>query len=97
MTAFDGITVNHGALSQGSQDLLGAARGIQARLEQLEGELKPLASDWTGSARQSYDVAKARWDGAIAEMVLLLQDTSTGLESSNAAYLAADQRGARRF
>lgn len=97
MAGFDGIKVNHGALSQGAQDLLGAAKGIQARLDQLEGDLKPLATNWTGSARQSYDTAKARWDQAIAEMILLLQDTSTGVDSSNAEYMAADRRGADRF
>jgi hypothetical protein len=30
-------------------------------------------------------------------MVLLLQDAGTGVESSNAEYLAADRRGANRF
>jgi WXG100 family type VII secretion target len=97
MTGFDGIRVDHGALGHGAQDLLGAARGIQARLDQLEGDLRPLATDWTGAAREAYARAKTRWDQAIADMVLLLQDAGTGVESSNAEYLAADRRGANRF
>lgn len=94
---FDGIRVDHGALGQGAQDLLASAREIQARLDQLEGELRPLATGWTGRARESYDVAKARWDRAIADMVLLLQDTSIGVDAANADYQAADRRGAQRF
>ena len=97
MSGFDGIKVNHGALSQGAQDLLGAAKGIQSRLDQLEGDLKPLATDWTGSAREAYVQAKARWDQAIADMILLLQDTGASVDSSNAEYIAADKRGANRF
>lgn len=95
--SFDGIRVDHGALGQGAQDLLGAARAIQGRLDQLEGDLRPLAGDWSGQARAAYDVAKARWDQAIADMVLLLQDTSSGVDLANADYQAADRRGAQRF
>lgn len=97
MAGFDGIKVNHGALSQGAQDLLGAAKGIQSRLDQLEGDLRPLATDWTGSAKEAYAQAKARWDQAIADMILLLQDTSASVDNSNAEYMAADRRGANRF
>lgn len=95
--SFDGIRVDHGALDQASQDLLAAAKNIDARLNTLEDELKPLQSDWTGSAKQSYAQAKATWDQAIAEMILLLQDVSTAVASSNQEYMSADKRGADRF
>lgn len=97
MAGFDGIKVNHGALGQGAHDLLAAAQGIRARLDQLDADLGPLAGGWSGRAKQSYDATKARWDRAIGEMVLLLQDTSRGVDASNAEYEAADRRGADRF
>jgi len=43
------------------------------------------------------DQAKAKWDQAMAEMTLLLQQASQGVDSSNAEYKAADARGANRF
>lgn len=95
--SFDGITVDHGALDQASADLMNAARKIDSRLNQLEDSLKPLASEWTGAAQQSYHAAKAQWDQAIAEMVLLLGDVSLAVSRSNDEYRAADQRGASRF
>ena len=57
MTGFDGINVQHGKLDAGSQDVMTAAKDIQSRLDQLEGDLKPLASDWTGAAKQAYEQA----------------------------------------
>ena len=41
--------------------------------------------------------AKAKWDQAMQEMTLLLQQASQGVDSSNAEYKAADARGANRF
>jgi WXG100 family type VII secretion target len=97
MTGFDGINVQHGRLDAGSQDVMTAAKDIQSRLDQLEGDLKPLASDWTGAAKQAYDEAKATWDRAIADMIVLLQQASANVSTSNDEYKAADSRGANRF
>ena len=97
MTGFDGINVQHGKLDAGSQDVMMAAKDIQNRLDQLEGDLKPLAADWTGDAKQAYDEAKATWDRAIADMIVLLQQASANVSTSNDEYKAADSRGAGRF
>jgi len=97
MSGFDGINVQHGRLDQGAADVMAAAKDIEARLGQLEGELKPLRSDWTGSAKIAYDEAKIAWDKAIEEMIVLLHNASAGVDTSNAEYKAADQRGASRF
>jgi len=95
--SFDGIRVDHGALDQASTDLRAAATKIDSRLNQLEDELKPLRSDWTGHAQQAYHAAKATWDQAIQEMIVLLNDVSTAVSTSNTEYKAADSRGAGRF
>ena len=67
------------------------------RMNQLESELNPLKADWNGNAKMAYDQAKAKWDQAMSEMTLLLQQASQGVDSSNAEYKAADARGANRF
>ena len=94
---FDGIQVQHGKLEQGAADVMQAAKAIEARLDQLESDLNPLRSDWNGNAKMAYDQAKAKWDQAMSEMILLLQQSSQGVDASNAEYRAADQRGAGRF
>lgn len=94
---FDGIKVDHGALDEASQDLLTAAKNIDGRLNALESELKPLRENWTGEAKHSYDVSKAKWDQAIAEMIALLQEVGQAVSVSNQEYKSADLRGANRF
>lgn len=97
MPGFDGLHVNHAALDQAAQDLSNAVRGIDARMNQLEDELRPLQSDWNGQAKDQYAISKQRWNTAIYEMLTLLGQTSTSVSQSNADYIAADQRGAQSF
>ena len=95
--SFDGIKVEHGKLDAGSADVMAAAKDIQSRLDTLEDELKPLATDWTGAAKEAYREAKATWDKAIADMIALLEQASLNVDTSNQEYKAADARGAGRF
>lgn len=93
----EGINVQHGKLDTGSADVMTAATDIRSRLDLLADELKPLATDWTGAAKQAYDEAKANWDKAIDDMILLLRSASTNVSNSNSEYKSADNRGANRF
>lgn len=95
--SFDGIRVDHAALSQASQDLVAAAKNIENRLNTLEADLKPLQASWSGSAKDAYHQAKIQWDKAIEEMTLLLQQVGGAVEQSNVDYRSADLRGAGRF
>ncbi len=95
--SFDGIKVQHGRLEQGAADVMSAAKDIEARLDALESELNPLRSDWNGNAKIAYDQAKAKWDAAMSDMILLLNDASRGVAASNDEYRAADNRGRDRF
>jgi len=94
---YDGLLVNHGSLDQASQDLYNAVKAIDDRMNRLEGELNPLQSDWAGNAQAAYAQAKSKWDTAIAEMMQLLNDTSTTVGQSNQDYHSADLRGANQF
>ena len=93
----DGLLVDHGALDQAAQDLSAAVRAMDTRMNELENELRPLQSDWTGQAKGQYEISKQRWNTAIYEMLTVLGQTSTSVTQSNADYIAADQRGAQSF
>ena len=95
--SLDGLRVQHARLDTAAQDLHRTVTDMDDRLLRLEHELAPLRSDWTGTAQQAYQVAKARWDRAIREMRDLLGETSRAVQESNAEYQAADRRGAASF
>lgn len=97
MPGFDGLLVDHAALDQAAQDLSNAVRDIDARMNQLEDELAPLQSEWTGRAKDQYAISKQRWNTAIYEMLTVLGQTSSSVTQSNADYISADQRGAASF
>ena len=79
------------------------------RKEIVKIAFKGQATPWVGMAppgtlesidlnhKCPYDQAKAKWDQAMSEMTLLLQQASQGVDASNAEYKAADARGANRF
>ena len=91
------LNVNHGSLSAAAEGLKNTAKRIEADLDQLEGDLGPLKSDWTGSAKAAYDQARQQWNQAMNEMFVLLASVGSGVEQSNQEYRAADSRGASRF
>lgn len=97
MTGFGGLLVDHAALDRAAQDLSTAVKHIDARMNQLEDELRPLQSDWTGRAKDQYAISKQRWNTAIYEMLTVLGQTSSSVVESNTDYLSADHRGAVSF
>ncbi len=96
MTAGE-MKVNFGALDAAAGNIQASARGIQARLDQLDRKLAPLRSDWTGAASEAYQVAKAEWTRAITEMQALLAQVGTAVSTSNSEYQAAERANQGRW
>ena len=94
---FDGIHVNHAGVDTGASDLAQGVKAIEDRMNRLESDLSELKGAWVGSAKDSYTVAKAKWDQAITEMKDLLARTSMAVSQANQDYAAADKRGAALF
>jgi WXG100 family type VII secretion target len=94
---FDGLVVNHAGLNEVTDHLYKMVKDIDDRMNNLERDLAPLQSDWSGNAQAAYNQAKLKWDTAIQEMMQLLNDTGTTVGQSNVDYHAADMRGANSF
>lgn len=98
MTAgYNGLLVEHAALEQIQNDLRQAVQAIDDRMARLDGDLGRLRSDFDGNARGSYDSSKAKWDAAINEMRLLLNDTGAQVGDSNAEFARVDNLAATRM
>jgi WXG100 family type VII secretion target len=96
-SGFDGLVVNHQGLNEVTDHLYKMVKDIDDRMNNLERDLAPLQSEWSGNAQAAYNQAKLKWDTAIAEMMQLLNDTGTTVGQSNQDYHAADLRGAHSF
>lgn len=96
-TGFDGLRVDHAALDLAAQDLAATVAAVDDRLDRLEGDLAPLRSQWSGHAQEAYAQAEARWRAALVDLRDLLARTSVAVADANAAYAAADRRGAAAF
>jgi 6 kDa early secretory antigenic target len=94
---FDGLVVNHGGLNEITDQLYKMVKDIDDRMNRLESDLSPLASDWSGEAQGAYVTAKTKWDTAINEMMTLLNDVGRTVNDSNVEYQNADKRGANAF
>ncbi|MBK6014465.1 WXG100 family type VII secretion target [Streptomyces sp. MBT53] len=66
---------------------------IQAALADLDDSAKVHLSEWTSDARSTYDVAKAKWDAAAADMVTQAQNATNSLGYINESYHAGERQG----
>jgi WXG100 family type VII secretion target len=83
MTNVQGIAGEMGAI----------ARYIQSLLADLDDGTKQNLTEWSSDARESYNVAKAKWDAAAAQMVVQAGNAENALTQINDAYANAEYQG----
>jgi WXG100 family type VII secretion target len=86
-------TVNMSNVQEVVQEMGAISTYIQGLLEDLDnGTLQNLA-EWTSSARDAYNVAKAKWDAAAADMSQQARNAQMSLSSINDNYANAEFQG----
>lgn len=91
------MRINHGALDTAVADIDAGLKQITSRLEQLDGELRQLSTNWEGNAKQAYDVARADWNAGMEGLNEILNALSVSVANANATYQQMDHRNAGRF
>jgi WXG100 family type VII secretion target len=91
------LKVDFGALSAASADINSGANQIQSQLDQMDSALQPLRADWTGSASEAYQSAKAQWTQAITDMKQLLADIGSAVSTSHDEYQAGEKQNTARW
>ena len=91
------MKVEYSTLDGHAADIRTAANQVEARLDQLQTELAPLRSDWTGAASESYQQAKAKWDAVMADIRALLLDIGVGVNTSNSEYQSTENTNTARW
>lgn len=89
--------VNFGSLDAGSQGIMATYRQLQSTLENLESQLQPMVSSWTGDAREAYFQQKKKWDDASAALAAILSQMGNAVDSANTNYKAAESTNMGRW
>jgi 6 kDa early secretory antigenic target len=90
------IKVHYSNLNTAAQDIRDAARKIKQQLDDLETEVKRVASTWEGAAKEAYQQRQQVWDREANELQIHLEKIATQVSAANDGYQDADRRGARR-
>lgn len=81
-----GFKANFAALDTAASDIMNSGKQIESRLDELDRQLAPLRSDWTGAASEAYTHSKQQWTKAIQDMNLLLNDIGRAVSQSGSDY-----------
>jgi early secretory antigenic target protein ESAT-6 len=93
----DMLVVNFAALQKASTDIQTALNSIRTQLDQLEQDASPLVAEWTGDAREAYDIRQAKWRAAAADLSDMLRDIQRALDDSAADYQNTEKRNTDLF
>ncbi|GLZ81827.1 hypothetical protein Afil01_66340 [Actinorhabdospora filicis] len=93
----DSLVYNHGSMHAGAESIKAALKRLHEQLEQVERNVAPFKATWSGTARESYDIRKKKWDGAAAEIAKSLGLLGPALAKSSDSMKATDQRASRHF
>lgn len=88
---------NFGGIATAASDIAGGANKIEQQLNDMDGRLQPLKSDWTGAASQSYEQARAEWTKAITEINGILRQLGTVTDQGGQDYQQTETNNANRF
>jgi early secretory antigenic target protein ESAT-6 len=91
------LLVNFGQLQQGVADIAKAVGKMQADLDQLQQDARPLVESWDGTAQQAYAARQAKWTAASNDLTQILQNIKQALETSAEDYVNTEKQATQRF
>lgn len=93
----DQITVRFGALQTASGDLAKGTATANERLNQLQSDIAPMVSSWSGGAQAAYVRVQQRWDTAQQDLTRALGDLQRAVAQSTDQYQAGENQNIGRF
>jgi WXG100 family type VII secretion target len=86
MAGSDYTRANFSSLSQGEANFQQVYSQLVQTIDTLDGQLRSNLSTWDGSAQQAYYAAKAKWDAAMANMQMVLNNLRGVIGEANVNY-----------
>ena len=88
---------NFEGIATAGADIVSGANKIEQQLNDMDAQLQPLRSDWTGAAAESYQQAKNNWTNGISDMKQLLTEIGNAVSQGGQDYQSTDSSNANRF
>ena len=84
------ISVKFESLSSGADGIRQNYAKLTGTLEQLETDLGPMISTWSGAAQESYLQCKKQWDDAALALSQVLQNIGSAVSQAHQNYSTAE-------
>lgn len=91
MMEIDTILVSTDHLDGVREEITTRFGNISDILTDLETDLRPLESDWTGAASEAYQQRILEWRGGLSDMAATLEGIGTMVESGASDYAQTEQ------
>ncbi len=85
------IKVAFESLQAGQAGIHRTYSSLVSTLEDLENQLKPMISTWSGGAQEAYLTCKQEWDTAAANLSQVLNGIGQAVGQAHDNYQAAEQ------
>jgi 6 kDa early secretory antigenic target len=83
-----------GALQTGEADFASIYSQLQSTISTLDAKLRANLAEWDGEAQAAYHVAKAKWDAAMANMAMVLNNLKAVIGEANVNYTNTENANA---
>ncbi|HEY2579673.1 MAG TPA: WXG100 family type VII secretion target [Streptosporangiaceae bacterium] len=83
-----------GSLQSGEADFASIYAKLQGTISTLDAQLRSNLAQWDGEAQQAYYVAKAKWDAAMANMQVVLNNLRSVIGEANVNYSTTEAANA---
>jgi early secretory antigenic target protein ESAT-6 len=86
----ESVRVSYGSLAEGSAGIRAAYAALEAELQNLEQQLRPMLDSWSGEAREAYFVQQRKWEEASHSMAEILNHMGRAVEQAHDNYQTAE-------
>ncbi len=91
------IAVNYGTIIKAGEDCDNTGTQLQHSFDSLKDSLKPLITNWSGSAKDAYGHAQAEWDKSFEELKQILAQLGSALPRIAESYKGTDDHATKLF
>ncbi|HEX4787033.1 MAG TPA: WXG100 family type VII secretion target [Actinospica sp.] len=91
------VLVTFAALAEAAQTIQSTYNNLNTKLTDLENQLKPVVSSWTGTASENYQQQQAKWNSAQQDLNTVLQAIGKTVEAAHDAYTQTESANAQAW